>query len=196
MLSFNWRSNPDLKSLFYDKLGIRPFYSAEPRPPTKPRCLRWQRSIPQHASLFPSSSPSAVCNKKISVLRTAIDADNRIRTSYNVAGTSTGRFSSSMSEFGTGGNLQNIEESLRSMFIADEGMKFAKFDAKSGESYCVGAIEWNIFRDPTYLDACESGDVHTAAARVCWPGLPWTGSIGPDKDLAEQPFYRHTPTAS
>ena len=84
---------------------------------------------------------------KISVLKTAIDDDGRIRTSYNIAGTSTGRFSSSISEFGTGGNLQNVEESLRSIFIADAGYKFAKCDAKSGESFCVGAIEWNLFKD-------------------------------------------------
>ena len=83
---------------------------------------------------------------KISVLKTAIDDDGRIRTSYNIAGTSTGRFSSSISEFGTGGNLQNVEESLRSIFIADAGYKFCKADAKSGESFCVGAIEWNLFK--------------------------------------------------
>ena len=72
--------------------------------------------------------------KKISMLKTEIDPDGRMRTSYNIAGTSTGRFSSSYSEFGTGGNLQNVEESLRSIFISDPGFKFAKFDAKSGES--------------------------------------------------------------
>src|SRR6202042_3649131 len=106
---------------------------------------------------------------KIKMLKTAIDPDGRMRTSYNIAGTSTGRFSSSYSEFGTGGNLQNIEESLRSVFISDPGMKFAKFDAKSGESYIVGAIEWNLFNDGRYIDAVESGDIHTAVARICWP---------------------------
>ena len=95
---------------------------------------------------------SAVCIRK-SVLRTAIDADNRIRTSYNIVGKVPAASHPDVG-IGTGGNCrQNIEESLRSMFIADEGMKFAKFDAKSGESYCVGAIEWNIFRDPT-LSRC------------------------------------------
>jgi len=57
--------------------------------------------------------------KKVSVLKTEIDPDGRIRTSYNIGGTTTGRLSSSFSEFGTGTNLQNIEESLRSVFIAD-----------------------------------------------------------------------------
>jgi DNA polymerase-1 len=129
--------------------------------------------------------------KKIGVLKTEIDADGRMRTSYNIAGTSTGRFSSSFSEFGTGGNLQNVEESLRSIFIADPGYKLAKFDAKSGESYCVGGIEWNLFHDGRFLDAVESGDVHTAVARICWPRLGWTGDLRRDKHIAEQPYYRH-----
>jgi DNA polymerase-1 len=128
---------------------------------------------------------------KISVLKTAIDNDGRIRTSYNIGGTSTGRFSSSLSDFGTGGNLQNIEESLRSIFIADPGYKFCKCDAKSGESFCVGAIEWNLFHDARFLDACESGDPHTAVARIMWPDLPWTGSLARDKEVAESIFYRH-----
>ena len=129
--------------------------------------------------------------KKISVLKTEIDPDGRMRTSYNIAGTDTGRFSSSFSEFGTGGNLQNVEESLRSVFIADPGYKFAKCDAKSGESFIVGAIEWNLFDDGRYLKACESGDPHTAVARICWPSLPWTGDLKRDKYIAEQPYYRH-----
>jgi DNA polymerase-1 len=129
--------------------------------------------------------------KKISVLKTSIDPDGRIRTSYNIAGTDTGRFSSSFSEFGTGGNLQNVEEGLRSIFIADPGMKWAKCDAKSGESFVVGAIEWNLFNDERYLEACESGDPHTAVARICWPNLGWTGNLKHDKSLAESPYYRH-----
>jgi DNA polymerase I-like protein with 3'-5' exonuclease and polymerase domains len=129
--------------------------------------------------------------KKISVLKTEIDPDDRIRTSYNIAGTTTGRFSSSFSEFGTGGNLQNIEDLLRRVLCADPGYKMAYLDAEQGESRCVGAIEWNLFQDGTYLDACESGDLNTVVAKMVWPGLPWTGNLKADQALAEQPYYRH-----
>jgi DNA polymerase-1 len=129
--------------------------------------------------------------KRIDVLKTEIDHDGRMRTSYNIAGTTTGRFSSSLSEFGTGGNLQNIEGYLRSIFIADPGMKLANFDAEQGESRVVGAIEWNLFGDSTYLDACESGDLHTTVARICWPELGWTGNLDVDQAIAERPYYRH-----
>src|SRR5262249_14971349 len=104
--------------------------------------------------------------KKIGVLKTGIDSDGRMRTSYNIAGTSTGRFSSNLSDFGTGTNLQNIEDMLRSIFVADAGLKFAYIDLEQAESRLVGAIEWNLFHDPTYLDACESGDLHTSVCRL------------------------------
>lgn len=190
MPNFNWRSNVDKRTLFYEILGVPPI-RRRGRPTVDIDALeRIQtdyliaRQICAHLLLMGELA------KKIAVLRTELDRDGRMRTSYNIAGTSTGRFSSSFSEFGTGGNLQNVEESLRSIFIADPGMKLAKFDAKSGESYVVGAIEWNLFGDGKYLDACESGDPHTATARICWPKLNWTGDLKHDKNVAERPYYR------
>src|ERR1700692_2208418 len=190
MTRFNWRSNDDLKMLFYNKLGIpeiksRGKVTVDRKALEKLEIYLISRQIVAHILKMRDLA------KKISVLRTEIDPDGRMRTSYNIAGTNTGRFSSSFSEFGTGGNLQNVEESLRSIFISDPGYKFAKFDAKSGESFIVGAIEWNLFDDPRYLDACESGDIHTAVARICWPNLNWTGDLERDKATAESPYYRH-----
>ena len=190
MLHFNWRSNPDLQELFYERLQI-PTISKKGKPSVDRDALE---KIEQYTIAQPIVSHLVALKdlgKKIGVLKTAVDPDFRIRTSYNIAGTDTGRFSSSFSEFGTGGNLQNIEESLRSMLIADPGYKFAKFDAKQIQSRIVGAIEWNLFQDGRYLDACEHDDLHTVVAKMVWPGLPWTGDQKKDKDIAEQPFYRH-----
>jgi DNA polymerase-1 len=128
--------------------------------------------------------------KKIGVLKTSVDPDGRMRTSYNIAGTTTGRFSSSLSDFGTGTNLQNIEERLRRPFVADPGMKFAYIDLEQAESRLVGAIEWNLFGDGRYLDACESGDLHTSVCRLAWTELGWTGDLKRDREIADQPFYR------
>lgn len=187
---FNWRSNADLQTLFYDRLGI-PVIRKQGRPTVDRNALEKMEAYTVAKPIIAHMSTMRELAKKISVLKTEVDADGRIRTSYNIAGTDTGRFSSSFSAFGTGGNLQNVEESLRSIFIADPGMKFAKCDAKSGESFIVGAIEWNLFNDPRYLEACESGDPHTAVARICWPKLPWTSNLKADKALAETPYYRH-----
>jgi len=188
--TFNWRSPVDLQRLLYHELDIKPIIRGGR--PTVDRGAREKiESYPIATQIIKHINALTELGDKLSVLRTAIDPDGRIRTSYNIAGTSTGRFSSSLSEFGTGGNLQNIEESLRSVFIADQGYKFAKYDAKSGESFCVGAIEWNRFGDGRYLEACESGDPHTAVARIIWPNLGWTGDLRRDKAIAETPYFRH-----
>ncbi len=187
---FNWNSSADLRALFYDELYL-PHQRNKGRP-TADRDAREKLSYyPIATQICKHINVIADLQDKLSVLRTQLDPDGRMRTNYNIAGTSTGRFSSSESVFGTGSNMQNITESLRSILISDPGMKFAKFDAKSGESFCVGAIEWNLFHDPTYLEVCETGDPHTAVARVMWSNLGWTGNLRDDKKLAEQPYYRH-----
>ena len=188
--TFKWSSPADLRKLFYERLQIPPIKS-KGHISTDVIALEKLQAYTVARILVRYILALRELSKRISVLRTPLDPDNRIRTSYGIAGTKTGRFNSSFSEFGTGGNLQNVEGILRSIFIADPGMKFAKCDAKSGESYVVGAIEWNLFGDGTYLDAVESGDVHTAVAKLCWPNLAWTGELNHDKTLAEQPFYRH-----
>ncbi len=188
--TFKWSSPKDLGRLFYDVLKIPPIKS-KGRVSTDVNALEKLQAYTVARQIVYHILAMRELSKRISVLRTALDPDGRMRTSYNIAGTSTGRFSSSSSEFGTGGNLQNVEERLRSIFIADPGMKFAKCDAKSGESYVVGAIEHNLFGDSTYLDAVESGDVHTAVAKLCWPNLAWTNVLKADKEIAEQPYYRH-----
>lgn len=129
--------------------------------------------------------------KKLSVLETNISADGRIRTSYNVAGTETGRWSSSSASDGSGTNLQNITPELRDMFIADPGWKLCYLDLEQAESRVVGLLVFRDCADPTYLDACESGDLHTTVSKLVWPALSWGGNVAADKMVAEHPFYRH-----
>lgn len=190
MLGFSWRSPPQVMDLFYNHLQI-PTIRKQGRPTADRDALEKIRAFTVAKPIVAHLIALRELTKKIEALEMGVDNDGRMRTSYNIAGTNTGRFSSSFSEFGTGGNFQNVEESLRSVFIADPGCKFAKFDAKAGESYIVGAIEGNLFDDWRYLDAVESGDIHTAVARLCWPELEWTNDLWRDKEIAERPFYRH-----
>ena len=190
MYDFNWQSPKKMQELFYGHLGIPPI-KRQGRPTTNREAREKMEIYLVAKPILTHINAIADIASKIKFLKTGVDPDGRVRTSYNIAGTNTGRFSSSYSEFGTGGNLQNVEEGLRSVFISDPGWKFAKFDAKSGESFVVGAIEWNLFKDGRYLDAVESGDVHTAVAKLCWPNLGWTGELKRDKAIAERIYYRH-----
>lgn len=125
-------------------------------------------------------------NKTISVLKSGVDEDKRIRCSYNIAGTETGRWSSSKNVRGTGMNLQNVAPRLRKMFISDDGMKLAYVDLEQAESRTVAYLSG----DEKYIEACESADLHTTVARMVWPELGWTGMAQEDRQVADTLFYR------
>lgn len=127
---------------------------------------------------------------QLNVFETEIDSDGRMRTSYNIAGTETGRPSSSSNAFGTGGNLQNIAPALRYVFVADPGYKLGVIDLEQVEARDVGFFIGCLFEDWDYLDACESGDLHTNNAKRVWSELSWSGDGKRDRALADQLFYR------
>ncbi len=129
--------------------------------------------------------------QNLEVLESQIDPDWRMRCSINIAATTTGRFSTSKSTTGSGRNLQNISEDLRKTFIADDGFKIAGIDKRQAESREVGYFCGMMFNDWSYLDAVESGDIHTYTARLIWPNLPWTGDLKKDREIADRNFYRH-----
>lgn len=129
-------------------------------------------------------------SKQVEVLETEIDSDGRFRTSYNIAGTNSGRPSSSSNAWGTGGNAQNIAPALRYVFVADRGQKMAVIDLEQVEARDVGFFCGCLFSDWSYLNACEAGDLHTATARGVWTELPWNGDPRHDREIADRNFYR------
>ena len=197
-----WRSTQRLKNLFYDVMGLPAHRKRNANGDYTPTVDR--DALEKLGSTHFFAEPITLhllalrdLDKKRSWLRTDIDADGRMRSNFNIAGTNTGRLASSYSDFGTGGNLQNIDRELKSVFVADPGWKFANVDLEQGDARNVGAICWNIFVNEygedfagSYLNACESGDLHTYNSRLIWPNLPWTGDIKADKKVAEQLFYR------
>ena len=188
----NANSHHQLKIFFYEAMKL----------PEQTSYVKGKRNVSinrdalEKLSIYFHAEP--ICNtiirlrdlgKKMSVLRTEVDSDSRMRTSYNVAGPETGRWSSSSNVYGGGTNLQNITEELRRIFIADAGFKLAYIDLSQAESRCLGFLCYTLFGSTRYLDACESGDLHTLAAALIWPGMGWTGEKHHDRKLADQPFY-------
>lgn len=189
----NWRSPTQLKKLLYEVLGL-PVIKKRSANGTFTPTVNYEAL--EQLSVNHIAEP--ICNrllllrdldKKRQFLETEIDPDGRMRCNFNIAGTVTGRLASSMSDFGTGTNLQNVDTELRSVFVADPGMKFLNVDLEQADARNVGAICWNLFKDGAYLDACESGDLHTTVCRMAWTDLPW-GEPETWKDIANQPGYR------
>lgn len=195
----NWRSPAQLKTIFYDVLKL---------PVVKKRNAHgiWAPTINEEAleKLCHTylGQPLAVrmlklrdLEKQRQFLATGIDKDGRARTSLNIAGTNTGRLSSRESVYGTGGNQQNVDRRLREPFIADPGMKLGNIDIQQGDSRNVGAICWNLFayKDEkfagSYLDACESSDLHTTVCRMTWQDLAWPEDQSTWKKFADSLMF-------
>jgi DNA polymerase-1 len=135
--------------------------------------------------------------KALSFLDTEMDSDGRMRSNFNIAGTNTGRLSSSYSDFGSGTNLQNVGRALRRIFVAAPGKKLANLDLEQADSRNVGATCWNRFVESegeafagSYLDACESGDLHTVVTKMARPELEWGDDPKKWRAVADQLFYR------
>jgi len=190
----NANSGMQLKSLFYDHLGVSPIKVWKKGELTYPMDRRVIEQIEDYFQARPIAAAVLAhrdLTKTLQVLETEVDNDWRMRTSYNIGGTKSARFSSSKSPDGTGTNLQNITEALRHMFIADPGFVLCGIDVEQSDSRMIGYMCGVLFNDWTYLDACESGDLHTFVARLVWPDAPWTGDLKKDRAIAEENFYRH-----
>jgi len=184
----------DLKKLFYEhmKLPVQFAIVKGIRKPSTGRDALEKLQVYFHAKpICKAILAFRDLAKQIEFLTSGVDFDGRIRTSYNVASTETGRWSSSENAFGTGANLQNFPDKLRRIFIADDGRKFAYCDLEQAESWIVGIRAWLVTGKRNYIDAILSGDLHTTVARMVWPELPWTGDIKRDKAIADgTKFYR------
>lgn len=198
---FNYASYAQVGNLLYDVMGFKEVKG-------RSTIGTWSRTTDRDAleKVAMNFLAAPICNhiialreldKKITFLQTPLDNDGRMRTSFNVAGTKTGRLSSSENDFGTGGNNQNIERRLRQIFIPDEGMKFCNVDLEQADARNVGAICWETFVEShgeeyagSYLNACESGDLHTLVSSMVWTDLGWTDDPRHNRECANQRIYR------
>lgn len=207
---FMWNSPIQLKALIYDRFGIPPIRKRNPNgimvPVLDRDALEKLRANFHIEPIVSHILAIRDLNKKVGVLRSGVDRDSRMRFSLNIAGTDTGRLSSYASATGSGTNLQNVTEELRTIFVADKGKKLGYIDLAQIQSRAVGAICWNLFHDGTYLDFCESGDLHTGVCMMTWKDKPWKlddpstaailralqdkESYKHNRDIANLQFYR------
>jgi DNA polymerase I-like protein with 3'-5' exonuclease and polymerase domains len=92
--------------------------------------------------------------------------DRRVHPSWKSFGTVTGRFSCA------GPNLMNLprwsralENRVRELYVAPEGHVLIYFDLSQSEMRMAAYLSG----DEAFIASCESGDVHTANARILFP---------------------------
>lgn len=193
-VTINPNSPQQLKHFFYTVLRRPPIKRYDKK--KRERVLTTNREALEKLVLDPVSGIFAKLllqirddAKMLSVLKTGIDKDGRLRCTYSTTGTETGRWASRQNVFNSGTNMQNITDEVRRLLKADDGKKLMQFDLKQAESVIVAALSG----DPKYIEACESGDPHTYVASLCWPELPWheANSKKARRAIADRAYYRH-----
>lgn len=94
----------------------------------------------------------------------SIDDDGRVRTSYKIAGTKSGRLSSSETIFGIGLNIQNVPAGpAREIYIPDPGHVFVQGDLSQAEARIVAYVAGE---DRLIQVFEEGGDIHKRNASI------------------------------
>lgn len=125
-----------------------------------------------------------------------LDVDGRMRTSYNICGTETFRFSSSENAFGSGGNLQNIPKggeddetglvlpNVRKMYVPDPGYEIFDKDLSKAD---LRIVTWEADEPEMKAMLREGKDPYVEIAREFYrdPTIKKTRADG-----SENPKYR------
>lgn len=182
----NPHSHVQIKRLFYDLMGLPSEHNhKDHKVSVDDECLeRLANKSTSAAPLVREIVVARKARKQIGLLKATLDRDGRWRSSFNVGAAVTGRWSSSDSPLRTGGNIQNIADRSRGIFVPDPGLVMFYADYEQAESRIVA---WDA-EDEEYIRAHQTGDVHTTVTRLVWPGArDWTGDPALDKALAKEP---------
>lgn len=174
-MGLNPQSPKQLKHFFYDVLKIPPIkvnIKGEWKVSTNKEALEKLEDYIDARPFVRLIRAIRNLSISVSVLKSGVDKDLRMRFGYNVAGTETGRWSSNENAFGGGTNGQNIQGKLRRIFVPDKNHIMGYADLDRAEAVVVGYLA----DDENYIQACSDSDVHTSVARLCWPTYEWDPS--------------------
>ena len=179
----NVKSPKQKIAYFYGILGHKPYLN-------KGKVTTNEKAMTQLAR---KGVPEAKVLQRITKLRDlsskyldiAFDADGRLRSSYNLAGTSFGRLSSSKTIFGTGANFQNIPPEFRTFLVADPGHCIIELDKKQAEWIVVAYLA----NDANMIEVFEKGlDAHVKTATLMFGAS--ADLIKEDDKLLENKFTK------
>lgn len=166
----NPNSPKQVKEFLYDDLGLPPIYKWGTKAGHKTKvvssdedAIKTLQKRTNNPVLSLILEIRGVRKLLSTYVRASLESSGRICCSYKIAGTETGRLSSSKSIYDRGTNLQNIprEPSIRSMFMPDSGFKFVNADLSQAEARVVAYLAGE--ERLQYLFE-QGGDVHTRNA--------------------------------
>lgn len=181
--AFNANSTDQVKYLLYNRLKLRVIKNKDKKASADKEALAKLRDLyPKQAEFISALLNLHDLAKQHGFLSFRASRGGRYPSNFSIGTAWTDRWSASKNPFQEGGNAQNITEGFRDIFEPDPGKTIGYADYKQGESNIVA----HVSGDAGYIEAHKNGDVHTAAAKMIWPNMPWPGTPDGDKALAKQ----------
>jgi DNA polymerase I len=157
---FNLNSNPQLKKLLYEEWMLPRQFNRKTRALSvdDDALLRLAKLSPQPMLTFPTSLRSLLevrdaRKKKSTYADVKVGWGGRLRTSYSVTGTETGRLSSKRDLFDQGWNSQNAPRWFRRIILPEKGEVLIEADLKFAEALIIA---WKA-GDTATIEAVRSG---------------------------------------
>jgi DNA polymerase-1 len=161
---FNVNSPKQIGEILFDKLGLK----TKNRSTDAEELERLKDSHPIISEIISHRELAKLVSTYIDALPKLADKNGRLHTTFDQAGTTTGRISSKNP------NLQNIPKrtelgrSVRRAFVADKGFNLASFDYSQIELRVLAILS----RDEKLLEIFKKGeDIHNAVASEVF-GVP------------------------
>lgn len=159
----NLNSPKQMCDLLYKQFGFEPIYAKQGNRRTNTLTANadalLKTIVKQGAEAHPFLLNALLWKKLESArkqLEIDLDPDGRVRCSYNIVGTDTGRLSCQGSPTGSGNNLQTIMENNRKFYEPDPGYYFFQCDLAGADGWTV-AVHCAELGDPTMLDDYYAG---------------------------------------
>ena len=157
---FNPNSTAQLRELFFNILNIKPTKKTETGAWSVDKEVLKEINHPLAEAILDLREKSKMAGTYISNIRKGIDYDDRLRSGFNIHGTTSGRLSSS----GTL-NYQNIprdNKDIKKLFRARPGYKIVQCDLGTAEVYYAAVLSADKFLQQAFIDKL---DFHSYVAK-------------------------------
>ncbi len=158
--TFNPNSTMQLRELFFNILKIKPSKKTETGAFSVDKEVLQNMDHPLAEAVLDLREKSKMAGTYISNIQNGVDSDGRLRSGFNIHGTTSGRLSSS-------GNLnyQNIprdNKDIKKLFRARSGYKIVQCDLGTAEVYYAAMLSNDSFLQKAFVDKL---DFHSYVAK-------------------------------
>ena len=158
--SFNPNSTIQLRELFFNILSIKPTKKTDTGAWSVDKEVLKSIDHPLSEAVLDLREKSKMAGTYINNIKNGIDVDNRLRSGFNIHGTTSGRLSSSGVI-----NYQNIprdNKDIKKLFRARPGYKIVQCDLGTAEVYYAAVLSKDKFLQQAFIDKL---DFHSYVAK-------------------------------